>query len=290
MHSVFRFLIAVIPMTTACVDLPAESTRRDAEINPNRVTGNRVTGNHLTANRVAANRVAANRITANRIAADRMTVNSAASVLIATQDGRELFSVLMACAVPENITLVAQVDGSEVEFFGELGLAPQWLDAPLDREGRGWVSACVFAKINAHEVISEISIRGPHPVLRRVSQDEREGWPLQEGAFYGNMFTPLDQPILWVACRGVDQAAGETGGLVDRDCAEEDPAHPGLTQCGFLYAGDCGNFTGEAACQRSAGTAGFYQRCHAEPIDDARHRDDDDHIFRQVITTYVVPL
>ncbi|HEX2685686.1 MAG TPA: hypothetical protein VHN14_03670, partial [Kofleriaceae bacterium] len=223
--------------------------------------------------------------------------------LIATGEGRAVFAVFVSCALPAGITLVGSVDGVEFEFPGEIGLARQWIHRPLDREDKGWVSACVMARINVHAVPVQISIRGPHPALQPVDPDEREAWSLQEGAFYGDLFTPLDQPILWIACRGIDQAAGETGELVDRDCAEPDPANPELTQCGFIYAGDCGHFSGEAACEGfSDGAGGFYQRCHAEPIDDeghhghdhhhhgARYRDgDDDHIFHQVITTYVLP-
>jgi hypothetical protein len=306
MQSAFRLLIWVIPLLAACVDLPDESTTQEMvtsgnQASPNRVTANRVTANRVTANRVTANRVAANRVTANRIAANRLMVNSAASELLATSEGRELFSVLVSCALPSDITLVARINGDDLEFPGALGFAPQWIEDPLDREGQGWVSACVFARINAREVSVDISVRGANPALHPLGRDERETWSLQEGAFYGNMFVPLDQPILWVACRGRDQAAGETGDLVDRDCTEPDPAHPGLTQCGFTYAGDCGNFTGEAACEQSSGPTGFYQRCHAEPIDNEDHHghhhhhhgapcdDDDDHIFRQVITTYVTP-
>jgi hypothetical protein len=130
---------------------------------------------------------------------------------------------------------------------------------------------------------------------------EREKYPLEEGAFYGNVFVPLDQPIVWIACRGADQAAGEFGGLVDRDCAEPDPAHPGLTVCGFTFAGDCASFTGEtgdAVCEQFSenGENGeFYRRCHSEPIDGPRQDADEEHgrgrgdVFREVITTYVTP-
>ncbi len=35
----------------------------------------------------------------------------------------------------------------------------------------------------------------------------------------------------------------DSGTLDLRDCAEPDPAHPGLTLCGFKYAGDCADWT-----------------------------------------------
>ena len=140
------------------------------------------------------------------------------------------------------ITLVANVQGTTLEFFGALGLTPRWLDKPLDRKGKGWISACLFARVNGHDVPEPVSLRGPHPALT-VSGDEAAQYPVQEGAFYGNVFTPANQPINWIACQGEGQASGELGGLVDRDCAEPDPAYPTHTQCGFKFVGDCADFT-----------------------------------------------
>lgn len=300
MHPVLRLLIATIAFLAACADVPSESTTRSDILTSNRVTANRV-----TANRVTANRVTANRITADRVTGNRLNVNDSAAGLLATPDGREVLGVLVSCALPEGITLVGKVGSDEFEFPGEIGLARDWIYRALDREGQGWVSACVFARINAHDIALPISVRGPHPALD-VDRDERRIWSVQEGAFYGNLFTPLDQPIAWFACRGEGQAAGETGELIDRDCAEEDPAHPGLTQCGFFYAGDCGDFATDFACEQFSERGEFYQRCHSEAIDDEHHHghhhhvhgarpgDDSDlhsrsHVFREIITTYVTP-
>src|SRR4051812_32529777 len=95
-------LISTVSLLTGCIDGPNESTRREAV-----QTTNRITANRITANRITANRITANRITANRITANRLTVNGAADDLLATADGRELFSVLVACAIPSDITLEA---------------------------------------------------------------------------------------------------------------------------------------------------------------------------------------
>src|SRR5262249_60535140 len=98
-----------------------------------------------------------------------------------------------------------------------------------------------------------------------VRQSEAELYPVQEGAFYGNLFTG-DDPIDWNACRGAGQAEGESGGLVLRDCAEEDPANPGKTYCGFNYAGDCADFTPQFPSPYACGTydaaQGTYGDCH----------------------------
>ncbi len=311
MRQVAFLLISTVSLLTACVEGSNESTRQETELTTNRITANRITANRITANRITANRIAAERITANRL-----TVDGAADELIATADGRELFSVLVACAIPEDITLEAIINGIKFEFAGEIGLTPQWLHRPLDQEGQGWVSACVFAKVNAQAEAINFSMRGPNRALE-VDPIEREFFPVEEGAFYGNMFTPLDQPILWIACRGRGQAAHEPG-LNDRVCAKPDENHPGLTQCGFFFAGDCGDFSdlddsddsgraGDAgdrsskfACDHFSKNGEFYRDCHAAAVDRKHHPygvlgsggdgNDDrrpNHVFHEVITTYV---
>jgi hypothetical protein len=153
------------------------------------------------------------------------------------------------------------------------------------------VSACLFARVSKFGVAVPISVRGPNHELA-TDAEERAGLPVQEGAFYGNLFTPVDQPIEWIACRGDGQAAQNVGGLIDRDCAKPDPTNPGFTMCGFIFAGDCGTFAGAApACEELSNHGGFYERCHAAPVD-IRHPHGDsahDPVFRQVITTYVTP-
>ena len=83
--------------------------------------------------------------------------------------------------------------------------------------------------------------------------------------------------------RGADQALGEIGGLISRDCAEPAPGDPTLTDCGFTYAGDCGEFAPEQACKHFA-PHDVYRTCYAAPIGEAEARP-----FREVITVYVMP-
>jgi hypothetical protein len=292
MRPVLCLLIAAVSLL-ACAVAPSESMTSAEVVGVNRVAANRV-----AANRVAANRVAANRVAANRVAVNREAVGD----LLNTDDGRAVFSLMVSCALPDTITLVATVDGTDFEFSGELGLAPQWIYVRLDHDGQRWVSACMFARVNAHELAVPISMRGPDRELA-TDADERATWTLEEGAFFGNLFGPTNQPIQWFACRGKDQAAGETGGLVDRDCAEPDPQNPGYTLCGFVFAGDCGSFAADRACESFSTAGTFYRECRTSPIRHHHHdcgrrdterdrdRDDDDgdDVFTQVITTFVTP-
>ncbi len=309
-------LFGVACLLAACTDeLPSESEDESSV-----VVLNKLATNKLATNKLATNKLATNKLATNKLATNRFRLNSEnAQELLSTPDGREVLTYLVGCAVPEGQVLIGTHDGTDYEFFGELGLAPGWLRHRLDHQGKGWVSACMFARVNVHNVSLPVSLRGPHRNLD-VSAEERAGWVLEEGAFYGNLFTPGDDPINWIACRGKDQAAGETGGLVDRDCAEPDPANPGKTLCGFKYAGDCGSFAEEPVCEDFSVRGTFYRRCHSRPIDHHDHDDDcdsdsdSDHdsdsdsdsdsdrrwgghghhghhgqTYRQVITTFTIP-
>ncbi|HWU86501.1 MAG TPA: hypothetical protein VN253_04475 [Kofleriaceae bacterium] len=146
------------------------------------------------------------------------------------------------------------------------------------------MSACLISRVNKYDVSVTISIRGPHEALA-VASDEATDFTVEEGAFYGDIFRPLDEPIIWIACRGRDQAATDSLAIDDRDCAEPDPANPGLTKCGFIYAGDCADWVkpkNPYACKKwtadddGCGSGhshdlvspshgrGYYENCHDE--------------------------
>ena len=251
-----------------------------AKLVANLLSPAKLSGAKLAASKLSASKLAAAELAPNRFAANPRGVSD----LMATSDGREVLSFIVGCALPEGTTLVAQdADYIDHEFFGEIGLTPTWLDRPLNQEGRGWVSACLYARSTAASVANPLSLRGPHPALA-VTPEEASTWTLEEGAFYGYYFSPAAQPMMALACRGRDQAAGEIGGLINRDCAEPDPLDPTKTQCGFTYAGDCGVFAPTYACELFS-ALGFYETCHDQPISE----DEDSRKFRQVITVFVLP-
>jgi hypothetical protein len=253
------------------------------------VTHNRLATNRLATNRLATNRLATNRLATNQLATDVLSADPSAQELLATPEGRDLYSYIVSCALPADVTIVATVDGIPYEFPGSIGLAPRWLKHKLSRSGQGWVSACLLARVNAHDTVEPISMRGKTPALT-TSPGELAAFPLQEAAFYGNVFAADSDPPDWNACRGQDQALGETGGLVDRDCGEPDPFDSAHTQCGFTYAGDCADYTPVIptayACKAYDPTGGFYLSCHAVP---GLRKWPHARTYRQVITTYVKP-
>jgi hypothetical protein len=278
-------------MAACAVEAPSQSSTSQGV-----VTHNKIGTNKIASNKIGTNKIGTNKIGADKIGADKLALNvDAAADLLATPDGQEVLSFLITCALRDDQILVAILpDGTELDFFGEVGLAPQWVKRPLNEPEKGWVSACMFSRVNNHDVTVAISFRGPNPVLA-TTPDELAGWSLEEGAFYGQLFTPGDEPIDWIAYRGRDNVDGAGGGLADRDCARPDPANPGFTLCGFKFAGDCGDFTPPAspfACAtQTPGT--FYVNCLDHAGFGTHHHADlgchHDPAFHQVITTFTMP-
>jgi hypothetical protein len=264
-------------------------------------TTNRLATNRLATNRLATNKLAVEKLSTNALSSTRLEANMATADLLSTEDGRDVYSYLINCALPANLSIQASVNGASdtappstlytctnglCVFPGGIGLAEYWIDHRLDPKGQRWVSACMFARVNAHDTAEPISLRGPHDALT-VTPDEATQFPIQEGAFYGNLFTG-DQPIDWNACRGSGQAAGEFDGLVDRDCAEPDPADPTHTLCGFKYAGDCADYSpvlpSPFACKFYDADFGIFNDCHDTPGDGHWPSSPPN---REVITVYV---
>jgi hypothetical protein len=75
----------------------------------------------------------------------------------------------ISCAVPEDQTLVA--DLNHLEFFGEIGLAPGWLDHPLSEKGKGWVGACMFARVSHTDVPIPLSFHDPSQALATIPDE-----------------------------------------------------------------------------------------------------------------------
>jgi hypothetical protein len=266
------------------------------------VTTNRLATNRLATNKLAANQLASNRLAQNALSSTRLEADLATAEILSTPDGREVYSYIISCALPESMTIEATIPGAQdtappdtlytcsnerCTFAGSLGLAQRWVDHKLDPKGQRWVSACLFARVNLFATAEAISLRGLAPELT-VGPDEADLFSVEEGAFFGNIFADGDGPIDWNACRGSGQASGELGGLVLRDCAEPDPADPTHTYCGFNYAGDCADFTPEIpspyACGSFDSEEGIYGDCHPA--------EGDGHwpglrTYREIISSYV---
>jgi hypothetical protein len=89
------------------------------------------------------------------------------------------------------------------------------------------------------------------------------------------LFTPGDD-IDWNACEGLDQLAGETGALEERDCTEPDVEDPNFTVCGLRSAGAC-SAAERAACRSFDAAGTYYSQCASDGAD----------AVTEVITTFV---
>ena len=187
-------------------------------------------GNRLASNRLASNRLASNRLASNSLSAAALSSGS----LVETEDGREVFSYIVSCALPsgESVT-VEDSAGTEYTFPGQLGLAPAWATTTPTIAERRWVTACLLSRTNYYGVPVAISMRGSHPALT-TSPGEEEAFPLAEGTFYGDLFDPAAQS--WYAC-GDSQWTEALGEDAMRLCAISQDGVS--TMCGFTYTGVC---------------------------------------------------
>src|SRR5687768_211766 len=114
------------------------------------VTHNRLASNRLASNRLASNRLASNRLASNALSSTKLEANMAASEILATEDGREVYAYLISCALPAGTSIQAAVPGAAdslyctdgtCTFHGSMGLADYWVDHKLNPQGQRWVSA-----------------------------------------------------------------------------------------------------------------------------------------------------
>jgi len=325
---------ALLLLFSAGLAFPASSHGFESH---NRLASNRLASNRLASNRLASNRLASNSLTSTKLSvleetAGILRTKSGREVYayliscalngdttISTTDVHDCVDAdddgvpddTNNDGVPDDCSALANDPPPTAEFGdpqlcingvctfqGQLGLAPDWASRKLTNAGQGWISACMFARVNAFVTAEGISLRGPHPSLLPTTS-ERLAFPLEEGSFYGNMF--VGSAIDWNACQGADQydflnggTSGEpievpgdsTGGsLFTRDCTELSVANDGTTVCGFHYTGLCGNFANtDYSCKTQDPVDGFYGTCHES---DGPGQWGGQATYRQVITIYV---
>jgi hypothetical protein len=220
----------------------------------------------------STDRVATNGLTPALILDYRDAAISAATVplsqtwsadLLSTTGGRELLRYLVMCALPSGEALTVQIGTTTRIFIGDVGLAPSWISQPLDADQQRWISACLLARSNALGISVLISILGPDPQLASSSQESQD-FPVEEGAFYGDIFSAHPEMF---ACRGSGSA--DAGGMLYRHCTVAEPAQSGRTLCGFSFVGSCAE-----ACSDNGEV---YSGCHGL----------NGEVFEQVITTHV---
>ena len=296
--------------TTLLIGCTIDGPSNEGSTSQSVTSMNRLASNRLASNRLASNRLASNRLASNRLASNQLVANFETAEILETEEGRDVYSYIVSCALAADVTIEADVPGAadtappesnytcvaeHCTFTGNLNLTPRWADHRLDHKGQGWMSACLFSRVNANDTAEAISLRGASSGLA-VSQEELELYTAEEAAFYGNLFINDPDPSAapdWHACRGEAKAAcpGDTGcgGLANRDCALENPANPGFTMCGFIYDGDCRDFTpqipNDFACREYDPEAGTYTRCRSNRTEHGNGNCRKE--YREVITAWV---
>ena len=172
-------------------------------------------------------------------------------------DAHSALRYVARCALAATATI--EVNGETLH--GGLGLAPAWGTRALDRVEERAVSGCLMALTNAAGQHIEVSLRTPLGGV--VSSDERLGFPVLEGAFFGNVFA---QPAAMYVCGGAAAMRVAEG----RVCAQ--PGAGGTTACGFSYVGEC-----SVACD-SPDDSGAYRTCRANGV-----------VFREPMTVFTRP-
>ncbi|HEY1555291.1 MAG TPA: hypothetical protein VGF94_10710 [Kofleriaceae bacterium] len=257
---------------------------------------NRLASNRLASNRLASNRLASNRLTSGPHIGGGLSLSDVANSLV--DDGaQDVLAYMVGCALPDGVVVY---DKNGAAYSGEIGVAPDWTDRSLSERDVHWLSACLFARVNDEDVAVPISMRGDNSALS-PDPDELANWTLQQGAFYGNYFTPLDQPILWAACSGTDDTTSE-----QRICAQPDPMNPGYTLCGFIYTGACQSSDrhrgfgwwhhhhDSGACERFDSHGTYFEDCNLPVTENFYHGRHDvqihfDESIDEAITVYVHP-
>ncbi|MBA3819914.1 MAG: hypothetical protein H0X17_13545 [Deltaproteobacteria bacterium] len=269
---------------TACADAPALSGTTQAVRTSNKIALNKIALNKIALNKIALNKIALNKIALNKIALNTIAVAD----LLDSPGDREVLEYLISCAFPSGVTLEGTAtDGATYSFGGAVGLAPRWDTRQLTLKERRWVSACMLARVNngGHSIL--ISLRGPHNALS-VTAEEANEYYLEEGSFYGDIFTPEGEDPVFLACRGSDLVDGEFDGTFALRQCSQPTAEGSTTLCGMTYAGDCADHGSAWACTTPAGA--FYERCHATPSSDGTWNESIHNRYEEVLTVFVKPV
>ncbi|XXX81772.1 hypothetical protein WMF30_23725 [Sorangium sp. So ce134] len=188
-------------------------------------SNNALTSNALTSNALTAEALTSKALTSSALTAEALTSNALTAEALRDPAARTLLRYIASCALPEGERLTLAIDGDELSFPGELGLAPGWGEdgGSCDAACRTWVSGCVLARVNYLGQKVRISLRGDRAELR-ADKVERAAYPAREATYYGDIFA--ERP-LYHAC------LPEGASAIPRVCG------PSLETCAIEVAGSC---------------------------------------------------
>ncbi|WP_437563545.1 hypothetical protein [Sorangium sp. So ce542] len=201
-------------------------------------SNNALTSNALTSNALTAEALTSKALTSNALTAEALSENPLTAAALRDPAARTALRYIASCALPRGERLTLTVDGDELSFPGELGLAPRWgkEGGSCDGACRSWVSGCVLARVNYLGERVRISLRGDRAELL-ADKVERAAFPVREATYYGDIFAPRP---LYRACLPRETSA------IPRVCG------PSLEACAIEVAGSC-----ERLCDAPSGDGSF---------------------------------
>lgn len=245
------FLIALL-CVAACGGEPddqdleddALAEASDEVLGYNALTPNALTPNALTPNALTPNALTPNALTPNALTPNALTPNALSAIQDPAQVGslaRQLLRYTVGCALtPAQSFSFSWTDAAGAvhaeTYKGELGLAPIWALGPLDTVGQEWVSACLAARTNWYGVSVTLSARGPHAALNDIDVTEFSTYDVEEGTFFGNVFSA--SPALYACYKSTDVAYARAR---QRDCSAGHLEADGtVSKCGIInIVGSC---------------------------------------------------
>jgi len=132
--------------------------------------------------------------------------------------------------------------GNWYKFDGALGVAPQWKSGACDSSCQQIVSACLMAHVNTSGRHIKLWLASPVPA---IGFGRSAAAPLQESAFFGNVFVSPPQAYF---CNGVDWERGPAEGRI------------GASQTGAPYTNPFGT---NALCASRCAKAGFWNEAYS---------------------------
>lgn len=240
--------------STDGVDDPEEARPDEAaEASEQVEDAGRIAINSLDQNRLALTRLSLGGLSISGVGGRHLVGNALLATTALTPGGREVLRYTIGCALDADTTItVASVIGAPHTFHGGVGLAPAWATRALTQAERTQLSACLIARVNHFGVEVKLSLRGPSLATTHA---ERAAFGVEEGAFWGDVFTGV-LPMQLRACTGRDLAEAPTFGTLPlRVCARHG------SPCGFEVVGRCAS-----ACSVTDGAYAGCPRGGARPI------------------------
>ncbi|WP_437589571.1 hypothetical protein [Sorangium sp. So ce1000] len=243
-----------------------------ALLNHNALNPNALNPNALDPNALDSNPLDPNRLAGRSLAAAVRAAFTAPGEFGAMS--RQLLQYIVGCALNPSQSLRLSWhdelgEPHEEIYPGYLGLAASWVVAPLSESRKRWISACVASRVNRTGVSVMISSRASHLALRNPDASEVESYPMEEGAFWGDLFA--NPPRLY-ACYKEPNVEGARA--LSRDCAAGLPdPEGGVRECPNIHiVGSC-----DLACDPLSTTGGYRPSC----------TDDRGESWSAVITTFL---